>query len=322
MMLDAWRTEKKQLDLITVCFAAELSLLRLQARSIRMFMDGEILGRIILVINELSPRRVKRAIKHDVLPEYGDFADRVVLLTAKELAGVRLNKCGWGTQQVFKILASAYAASPLLMILDCKNHFIRPVGPDQIWSGDGRIKTRPYRVIPRFAGYFQAAKTYFGVAPDVGTGVALPTTTPFLVPTKLVADLIAEMEEREGKRFFEVFMQPKKRFTEFYLIYAYLLSKVGSLEVLYDVVPNHAVSIMRSQQVDVDAVNAKIVQLEQEDVYCFGVHRDVLVEGDPRILGAVTQVWRRFGLVHSTEEAASFHKVTIKTAKKKVWFFR
>ncbi len=321
-MHDDWLTKKQQLDLITVCFAAELNLLRLQARSIRMFMDSQILGRIILVINEPSPRAVMQAVKRDILPEYGGFADRVIFVTAKELAGVRLNKCGWGTQQAFKILATAHAVSPLSMILDCKNHFIRPVGPDQVWSGDGRIKTRPYRIIPRFAHYFHAASTYFGVASNVGTEIALPTTTPFLVPTKLVADLIEEMEKRENKSFFEVFMRPKKRFTEFYLIYAYLISRVGSLEVLYNVVPNHAVSLMGSQKVDVDTVNVKIAQLEQEDVYCFGVHREVLAAGDPKILAAVTQAWRRFGLVQSKEEAVNFQETIRKTAKKKFWFFR
>lgn len=321
-MLDNWREEKQQLDLITVCFAAELNLLRLQARSIRMFMDSQILGRIIIVINEPSPRALMQAVKRDILPEYGEFADRVVLITGEELAGVRLRKCGWGTQQAFKILATAHAVSPLLMILDCKNHFIRPVGSGQVWSDDGRIKTRPYRIIPRFAHYFDAASIYFGVASNVGTDVALPTTTPFLVPTKLVTDLILEIEERENNSFFEVFMRPKKRFTEFYLIYAYLISKVGNLEVLFDVVPNHAVSLMGSQQADVDTVNLKIAQLAQEGVYCFGVHREVLVAGHPNILAAIAQVWQQFGLVQSKEEAFSFQKVDRKTVKKKFWFFR
>jgi len=322
MMSDVWQREKQQLDLITVCFVAELNLLRLQARSVRMFLEGEILGRIIIVINELSSWRVKRAIKRDILPEYGDYAERVVLVTAKDLVGGRLNKCGWGTQQVLKILASAYAKSPLLMVLDCKNHFIRPVGPDQVWSNDGRIKTRAYRVIPRFVHYFQAASTYFGVPPNTGMDVALPTTTPFLVPTKLVVDLVAEMEEREDKSFFEVFMKPKKRFTEFYLIYAFLISKVGSLEALYDVVANYAVSLMGSHKLDTDTVYLKVKQLEQKDVYCFGVHREVLAAGDPKTLAAITQAWQQFGLVNSKEEAVNFQKVVLKTAKKKFWMLR
>ncbi len=321
LMRDDWKTKKQQLDLITVCFAAEVNLLRLQARSIRMFMDGEILGRIIIVINERSPRALVRIVKRVILPEYGDFADRVVLLTAKELSGVRLKKSGWGTQQALKILATEHVVSPLSMILDSKNHFIRPVGSDQIWSADGRIRTRPYRIIPSFAYYFHAACNYFGVEPDVGIDVALPLTTPFLVPTKLVTDLIAEMEERENKRFFEVFMYPKRRFTEFYLIYAYLLSKVGSLDVLYDVVPNHAVALMSGQKNEVDTVKQKIAQLEQKDIYCFGVHREVLAAGNPKILAAITQVWRQFGLVQSKDEAIHFQKVAQKTTKKKFWFF-
>lgn len=297
---------EEKLDLVTVCFSEELYLLQLQARSVRRYMDPDMLGQIILVINDRRQAATLRAVKRLVLPEYGDLLDRVRIFTASELVGFDPGRFGWGTQQVLKLLAVREAVSPLAMILDCKNHLIRPVGPAQVWSDDGKIRIRRYRIVPKFTDYFRAACAYFGVEQGTGMDSALPPTTPFPVPRKLVTDMLDDMEAREGADFFSIFMRPNRPFTEFYLLYAYLISVSGSMAGLYQVVPRQAVALMSGDKKNEATVKSKVESLEDEDVCFFGVHRLVFAESSSAILSKVSDVWQRHELVAGPAEARRF----------------
>jgi hypothetical protein len=54
-----------------------------------------------------------------------------------------------------------------------------------------------------------------------------------------------------------------------------------------------------------------------------GVHRKVLMAAEPDILSAVATAWRRFGLVETDEEAASFMAMEQPTLRQRLaGFFR
>ena len=59
---------KKQVDLVTVCFADELKMLQLQARSVRLYMDKTILGTIHIIINDSRDAAVRKFIETDIFP--------------------------------------------------------------------------------------------------------------------------------------------------------------------------------------------------------------------------------------------------------------
>jgi len=308
MKAEALRAEQKQhkLDLVTVCFAPDLNLLKLQARSVAKFVDPQILGKILIIINDRHTGAVRRQIRRRILKEYGPLAPRVQILDRRTVGGFYFGKSGWGTQQALKLLAANHVSAPTLMILDCKTHFIRALDKSCVWAEDGRIKTREHKVITRYAPYFETACDYFEVKDRKDQQPALPTVPPFLVPTLLVQDLVRAMEGRENRSFMRLFMQKKRRFTEFYLVYAYILSVYGGLEELFERSPHQAVNLVASDRENPDQVRRKLAGLEDENCYCFGVHRAVVESANKPIVAAISEAWQRFGLVASVEEAGNF----------------
>ena len=311
----------KKIDLITVCFSNDMKLLQLQARSVRLFMDPSLVGQILLVINDRNVRGVERFIKRSILPEYGVFASKVRVLSGHTVIGAKQKRFGWGSQQALKLLAVRYACAATVMILDCKVHFVRSVTNEHIWMPDGRIKTRKYPVIDRFRGYFDNACNYFGVGSVANGQPVLPTVPPFIVPSKIVCQMLETMENQEGRSFFDLFLQKKRRFTEFYLLHAYMMSLHGGIDGLYKQTPFQAVSLMASFKENEALVAEKINALNETDTYCFAVHRVVLEAGNEAIADQIIAVWQQFGLACSEAESRSFLMPPQFPAKWRFWLF-
>jgi hypothetical protein len=122
-----------RLTFITVAFNddIELNLLQLQAFSFCMVAD-EIIDAIYVVLEGLSPNeihlkdyanRVKSSYPHNL-------RNRVFVLSGFELVigSDSYNfKQGWYNQQALKLLAACKANTRYSIILDAKNHFIKPI---------------------------------------------------------------------------------------------------------------------------------------------------------------------------------------------------
>ncbi len=309
----------KQLDLVVVGFTGELKMLELQARSIRLFAP-DVFSHIIYVVNDQNFRAFEQFFEQKIVPELGPAAPRAQLMDGKNVAGGKLDRTDWRSQQSLKLLAARHVLSPQFLVLDSKNHFIRPVEITTFIAADGRLKTHRYSFNEKFRSKFDNACQYFGVAGPGPDLEAMPTATPFLMSTKAVCALISDVETREKKPF-QVFFTESGNYTEFYFYFAYLLSKPGLLGALYVTRSRPQVTLFRSAAQDPKKLRELLPVLDRADVYCFGVHRAVFEAADAENQKSIADVWLRFGLVQTRDECTYFQTPDTPIPKRRFGFF-
>lgn len=308
------------LDLVVIGFSGEMRALKLMARSLRLYAEPGLFGQLLFIVNEHSSKAFRRYFESDVRPELGPYSAQARVLEGAQVAGHSLGKKGWRSQQSLKLLAANAVSSPAYLILDSKNHFIRPVERASFLADDGRLRSNMYPLNKKFAPLFENACRYFGVDDYDLSADAMPTATPFLMQTNLVKALISTVIEREGRNFHDHFMQ-SRAFTEFYLYYAFVLAQPGGFEAVYERRSKPYVSIFSGAAEDVDYVRDHLSIIEDPDIYCFGIHRHVFEVGQNDILEMVRAVWKRFGLVENDEEARYFQVFEPPRRKRRFLFF-
>lgn len=304
-------------ELVVVGFTGELKMLALQARSLAKYAEGAF-TRIHYVVNDRDIRAFQRFFEDKIKPELGNLVSAVVVTPGDVVAGQKLKRTDWRSQQSLKLLAARLVEAPQFLILDSKNHFIRPVSNSTFVTDDGRMKTHRYGFNEKFRPKFENACRYFGTPLPDEEFLALPTATPFMMSTQQARDLVSDVEARQQTSFHSFFCG-NKDYTEFYFYLAYLLSKAGLLEKLYQSRSRPQVTLFRSVTENEKLLDDLLPVLDREDVYCFGVHRALAERYNPRVSAVVSQTWLRFGLVKDGQEAAYF--LTPDVAKPKRWYW-
>ena len=294
-----------RLDLIVVGFTGELRALKLQARSLRLYAAANLFGTLYYVCNDNAFRHFETYIETQVKPELGALASSVCVVDYQKLLGKRIKITGWRSQQVLKLLMSRKVATKQYLILDSKNHFIRPFSASTFLSENGLLRAHSVPINPLFRRHFNAACTYFGVKEADDIKEALPTTTPFLMATKITCDLLDDVERRESKPFFDFFIE-NGSFNEFYFYVAYMLSKKNLMSQTYQESKKYALALFGGDANKPKRIEALMLALENTDICCTGIHRRIFEAGLLENLTVITAMWHRFGLVENSGEAAYF----------------
>ena len=306
-------------DLVVVGFSGELKLLKLQARSIRLFA-ADAFNAIHYIINEDNTRPFVTYYENEIAPELGALTAKTFLLEGKTVADMPLKRMDWRSQQSLKLLAARHVKAESFLILDSKNHFVRPVTAETFVSESGHLFTHRYEFNQNFRPKFENACRYFGMKDVLHDIQAMPTATPFMMSASVVRDLLDHTERQENIPFHQFFTGTKD-FTEFYFYFAYLLSKPGLLDQLYETRERPQVTLFRSVATSPGEVQKLTRVLEREAVYLFGVHREVLKAENPDIFRVIREVWQRFGLVTHDDEAAYFLTPDQPAPRRKWWQF-
>jgi ADP-glucose pyrophosphorylase len=309
-----------KLDIVTVGFTGEMRLLQLQARSLRLYADPAMINRIYIVCNDKAFRPFQRFVRKHVLPEYGPLADKVTILDYRTIIGRKINKTGWRSQQVLKLLMARYVEADQFLILDSKNHFIRPVSSSTFISPRGKLRMYQMDINEAFRNHLNAACSYFGVVDGPVNEKIFPTATPFVMSTRVTQDLLKYVEQREGTDFTTFFL-PNRSFNEFYFYQAYILSKDKLIETLYEVRDRIALGFFSGASKTPDRIKYLMPVLDQSEMCCTGVHRHILEEGIPDNLQAIADMWKRFGLVTTSQEVEYFQTYTPALKRKRFWIF-
>lgn len=309
-----------QLDIVTIGFTGEMRSLQLQARSLRMFADPAMISRIYIVCNDKAFKPFTRFVKKHVMPEYGPLANRVTVLNYVSVAGERIQKTGWRSQQALKLLMARLVEGDQFLILDSKNHFIRPVDAGTFVSENGKLRMHQTGINPLFRSHFDAACAYFGVAGSSGIEQALPTTTPFVMSAQVARELLDQVEQREGRDFMAFFLQ-NRAFNEFYFYHAYILSRANAFETLYEQRSKTAVAFFGGAAETPDRIKHLMPALDRSEICCTGVHRHILEVGLKENLQALASMWQRFGLVQTQQEIDYFQTYVPAVKSKRFWFF-
>lgn len=284
------------IDYVVVSFLGDLPLLALQARGFATFHDAASLGRILVINNDARPAEFARRFEAVVRPLYGAFADRVDLLPAETVLPEAMTaQRGWRRQQALKLAAWRLVTSDVYVVLDSKNHLIRPCGRASYVTPEGRLVLARRRLWP----VARTALEWMGVAEAAMPPVVANIMTPYPLLKREVAALSAEIERR-GEVLATLFEQ-HARLYEFTLYYAWLVQQGRQhqydLDAPFLVVGYWPHGSGRPEE----ALHRVIAFARLPHVRWLGIHRKV-AESPPTHRGMIAELWRGTGLLASVEE--------------------
>lgn len=250
------------IDIVTVVFAEELSVLEVQAHSIELYCQDLGIKNIYVIVNDQDS--VADLICKDW---WGQLKDCVRVVPRSQF-GCRFVDNGWVSQQALKLLGASLSANTWSMVLDAKTIIADHVRPDIFVEDNNKLRLRIHDVLPVFAPSAKIAGELFGIAVQ---GVPEPNGVPFIFHNRTVRELIDQVGQITGKNFAEWF-QDQGMLTEFILYSAYVQHRHGSLDKVYTATNQKPLSgnICHSQ---VGLFDLKLQQSKTQTPLTIGVHR-------------------------------------------------
>lgn len=316
-------SDQTRLDIVTVVYGGELAFLRLQAASLDRFLDPAGVGRVVVVVNDIDESGVAAAVEA-LRPDYGRFAGRLVVRRPDELFGLRpaglgprgprqrfrlwmtrhrraypfgvkggwRGNRGWSVQQALKLAAARDGDSRYLLLLDAKNHFVRPVSVASFVAADGRA--RSFLEPPGdHARWVQGSFRRLGLAPPDPDAPAPPTITPYPVARSLVAGCLDALEARVGPAE-AFFARARRDASEFMLVYAHAAGLPGGWSAAFaeGLVP--PASIFRDS--DAATIDRALARAESGEAEVFSLHSARIPGLAPAERARIAALWRARGL--------------------------
>lgn len=292
---------KRQYTFVTVMFHGEHGLLRLQARSMRLFCPADLVREILIVDNSYPhPTTWWRT---QVMSQYGKLAKFVRILSAAELTSMPIEARGWITQQILKLKIAESVRSDRYVVLDTKSHLVYPLKLDFLETATGLPRLNGYSFAQHpLRGNLERTLAYLGVDSNTHLNWFTRTGPPFTILTRHARDLVQYIESREGTSFASVFVE--KRLAEFFLYSSYLLSR-GILHTSYDFTQPLCVHILEDSAKKDDCIKC-IRQIKNTGAPFMSVHRNAIAKMDDEGRAALAEFWRARGLFPTITEGIRF----------------
>jgi hypothetical protein len=210
------------IDLVTVVFRDELSILRVQAESIDLYAQHIGIQNIYVMVND-----DQSVVDQIDTAWWGTLADRVRIIP-RNIFSAEFSEDGWHSQQILKLLGSSLSYNCWSLVLDAKTILVQDIKLDQLFMPDGRMSWGHNPIQPVFEESGHITSKLFQI--DL-KNVLAPMGVPFLFNNQLVRGLIAEVEHRTQMAFIEWFSS-HGMLTEFILYSGYVQYCYGSLDAV------------------------------------------------------------------------------------------
>ena len=132
------------IDIVTVVFEQEISILRAQAQSIALNCQRIGIRNIYVVLNDTE------TIAGQIDPAWWGPLASNVLIIPRTAFSTPFVEDGWLSQQVLKLLTASMSYNTYSMILDAKTLFVRELDPATVVDETGRILTGRCPIYPVF----------------------------------------------------------------------------------------------------------------------------------------------------------------------------
>jgi len=296
------------LEFVTVFFSDDRILMKLQARSFRLFVAPEVVSVIHVINNDEESGPARRAFEAEVLHEYGGLATKVVFHPWDAVISSKFKATGWRVQQALKLGISKYVETRYYVVLDAKNHYIRDVGRGDFFSADDDQKPIMFRGSPKgnLREYFKRTFEYLEQDPDRYIENAMPATTPYILMTNIVRQLIEYVEDREGVGIEEVMLSRNRHVTEFFLYYGFLLRSGLVPEDIYKFTKKRGVTLFTRWPEREEDLDRALGLLARPEYKMFGLHRNRVARMTGQQRQLIVDTWIGAGLVADGDEAAEF----------------
>ena len=286
---------------VSVVYEAELPLLQLQARSMAAFLAPERVADILVIDN--SSRGMPEGVRAELMEAYGPLASLVTVLRPGQICELPPGT-GWSTQQLLKLAVAAQVRTDAFVLLDAKNHLIGPLNPDFFRAPDGRLRLPSYSYATHpLRRNLEHVLRYLGLDPAPHIARFAATVTPFPLDTRIVRDMMADIESRSGRTFAREFL--RNDLTEFFLYAGWILAQGRDLSEVYDLdLP--AFPAIWPRGADAAGVADAIQAAAERQSPVFSVHRRALAALTEDGTAALSAFWAEKGLFASPSEAAGF----------------
>jgi hypothetical protein len=254
----------------------------------------------------MAPEGAYSAIYNHVLPEYEDWLKIVEIVPLSHLMRPHVSVTGWRTQQSLKLLVSRLIDSPNYLILDAKNHFIRPISSRFFVENDGRMRTFRVKNHGSLGNYLTNCLNYFDIQENDRLDFSLPATTPYVVSTRIVREMLLYIENREGCKFDDFFHAPGQNLTEFFLYFTYLLFSQQAIEKLYKFSGRTAVTLFTRWPSTTEQLQEALKRVKDKNVVAFGLHRNRIPSLAGEFEEFVRDLWVSSGLFSDTDAAQAY----------------
>lgn len=290
-------------DIVVVCHARDLRMLQLQARSIARYFPTAMLGSIFVIENDTDSEAFEKEFVRTVLPDYGFLRSAVRFVRRDTLLPGDWPADGWRSQQVLKMLASGLGDAEYLLILDAKNHFVRPVTSDSYQAQDGRLRSYVMPQSGHLEHLFRHSFKAFGLDPDDFIACSLPNLTPFPAKRSTIIEMMARVGASDGSSFTDYFL--RNEVAEFYLLAAYIAARDGEFSREYALGDVSALTVFPDKT---EAATFLWVDLNMrhDRTICFGVHWQAIAPMLPEQKQAIAKFWFERGLVLGVAEGLTF----------------
>ena len=295
------RTPQPLLTLVSVVFEAEFSLLQLQARSVAVYVPPELVAEILVIDN--SARGIPAEIEQQLRKNYGALAERVRILRPGDISPVP-GAVGWRSQQVLKLAVAELITSDRYLVLDAKNHFVRPLHRDVIESPDGRPRVTAYSYeTHRLRPDLEHVLRYLGLDPAGFVPHFTATVTPFVLDTAEVRAMMADLAQKSGRTFGSEFVA--QDLTEFFLYSGWIVAGGRPLAEFFDL-QDVAAPVVWPKAANRAGIEAAVTADAERQTPFFAVHRRALAQIDPAGITVLAEFWCERGLFDSVGAAETF----------------
>jgi hypothetical protein len=241
-----------------------------------------------------------------VLPEYGHLSPSVRFIDREEMFQGFEYSHGWHTQQVIKMISVARSQRDHCIVMDSKNHFVRPIVARSFRAEDGRLISSLQSQHGHLESLFKNSFAYFGVDPDKYIDQALPNVTPMALRTATVRDMLKAIEAREHRSFGAFFLDVERPlFAEFYLLAGYIAGRDGTFQKEYTFAPPNFVTVF-PDKANAGAFQSLMWQLDTEHALAFGIHWAARPHLTDELKQVIARFWCERGLISDPGEASEF----------------
>lgn len=249
------------IDVVSVVFREELSVLRLQARSVELYCQHIGIKNIYVIVND------DNSVAANIDPAWWGTLSSLVEIIPRSTFGNAWVQNGWVSQQVLKIYGAAQSANTWALILDAKSLLVKNIDLSDLMP-QGQPMVGSLDVYPVFQRSQQIAENLFNIKLEKQLG---PGGVPFLMHCETVRNMIAETQSLTSKNFAEWF-QDQGMLTEFILYSAYLQHRYKSFETLYGKQSRlNNINVCHSE---VEQFDKKFKSMKDSGVVAVSIHRN------------------------------------------------
>ena len=251
------------IDLVTVVFQDELSVLQVQAESVNLYAQHIGIQNIYVMVND-----DQSVVDQIDTAWWGTLADRVRIIP-KNIFSAEFSEDGWHSQQILKLLGSSLSYNRWSLVLDAKTILVQDIKLDQLFMPDGRMTWGHYPIQPVFEESGRITSKLFQI--DL-KHVLAPMGVPFLFDNQMVRGLIAKVEHQTQLPFIKWFSL-HGMLTEFILYSGYIQYCHGSLDAVSTINPARSYDVCNICHSEFEKFDTKFNSANLPAVLTVSIHR-------------------------------------------------